>query len=187
MDERTAVLDTCVLLPPRLRDTLLDLADAELYAPRWSADSLAELHRNLVRHALLDADRSKRLITALQRAFPDATVHQTRHRRLLPQLENHPKDRHVLASAIASSSKCIVTFNLRDFPTAALAPYGIVARSPDDFLLEMLRRDPQFVVTLLRTQAIRYRSPAMTFAELLARLSVLVPRFVAQVTALTSS
>jgi hypothetical protein len=39
------VLDTCVLYPQYLRDTLLRLAERRLYNPLWSADIRAELHR----------------------------------------------------------------------------------------------------------------------------------------------
>lgn len=38
-----AVLDTNVLLPAPLRDTLLRLAEADLYVPKWSDRILAEL------------------------------------------------------------------------------------------------------------------------------------------------
>ncbi len=48
-----------------------------------------------------------------------------------------PNDRHVLAAAIHAGAGIIVTFNLSDFPTAALAPYSIVAQPPDDFLCEL--------------------------------------------------
>jgi hypothetical protein len=36
-----------------------------------------------------------------------------------------PDERHVLAAAIHCGAQEIVTFNLRDFPDAALHPYGI--------------------------------------------------------------
>lgn len=43
-----AFLDTCVLYPAYLCDTLLRLAEASAYRPLWSADVLAELRRNLI-------------------------------------------------------------------------------------------------------------------------------------------
>jgi hypothetical protein len=43
-----AFLDTCVLYPAYLCDTLLRLAEASAYRPLWSADVFTELHRNLI-------------------------------------------------------------------------------------------------------------------------------------------
>lgn len=48
MDSISAVLDTCVLLPMRLCDTLLRAPEAGLYRPHWSAASLVELEWNLL-------------------------------------------------------------------------------------------------------------------------------------------
>ena len=47
---------------------------------------------------------------------------------------NDPKDRHVLAAAIRGKCEIIVTFNLKDFPTAALEPWNIEAHHPSKFL-----------------------------------------------------
>ncbi len=178
MRQAAVVLDTCVLLPPRLRDTLLDAAHSELFEPYWSAASLVELRRNVVRKTILDAAGAERLIAALAGAFPAATVSRTRYRRLVPRLAKHPKDRHVLATAIVTHAQTIVTFNLRDFPETALVPHGVTAVSPDEFLLDLLQRDQTRVIGSVREQAGRYRSPAMTPIELLDRLGKLVPRFV---------
>ncbi len=41
----SAVLDTNVLYPFSLRDTLLRLAELELYTPLWSARILEEMSR----------------------------------------------------------------------------------------------------------------------------------------------
>ena len=43
-------------------------------------------------------------------------------------LKRRPElDRHLLAAAICGHADAIVTFNLSDFPPAALAPFGIEA------------------------------------------------------------
>nr|WP_296071652.1 hypothetical protein [uncultured Actinoplanes sp.] len=47
-----AFLDTCVLYPAYLCDTLLRLAEASAYRPLWSADVFAELRRNLIEPGL---------------------------------------------------------------------------------------------------------------------------------------
>ena len=50
---------------------------------------------------------------------------------------NHPKDRHVLAAAVASDADFVVTANVRDFPSEALASYAIEVSHPDDFLCDL--------------------------------------------------
>ena len=68
-----ALLDTCVLYPAYLCDTLLRLAEVSAYRPLWSADILTELRRNLIARAI-PADRVDRRITQMKRSFPDALV-----------------------------------------------------------------------------------------------------------------
>lgn len=47
-----------------------------------------------------------------------------------------PDDRHVLAAAVKAHAEVLVTFNGKDFPAEALAPWGVEAKHPDDFLLD---------------------------------------------------
>jgi hypothetical protein len=52
-----------------------------------------------------------------------------------------PDDRHVLATAITAGAVVIVTSNLNDFPAETLQPFGIEAKTPDDFVLDQISLD----------------------------------------------
>jgi hypothetical protein len=59
-------------------------------------------------------------------AVPDCLV--TGHEHLIDGLDLPDRDdRHVLAAAIHAGAQTIVTANLKDFPSVALAPYGLEA------------------------------------------------------------
>ncbi len=119
-----AFLDTCVLYPAYLCDTLLRLAEASAYRPLWSAQVLAELRRNLIDRGI-PAERVDRRIAHMARSFPDALVEG--YESLIDGMTNDSKDRHVLAAAVRANAEVLVTFNMSDFPEPALKPYDVVA------------------------------------------------------------
>jgi predicted nucleic acid-binding protein len=134
----TVVYDACVLFPAPVRDLLIRVAHAGLVRARWSDAILDECFRSiLASRPDLDAtilDRTRRLMNA---AVADGLV--TGYEPLVGALElPDPDDRHVLAAAIRSAAQVIVTSNLRDFPNCKLAPYGVEARHPDEFVLGLI-------------------------------------------------
>ncbi len=174
-----ALLDTCVLYPAYLCDTLLRLAEAEAYRPLWSADILTELRRNVV-EAGIPADRVDRRIAQMSHSFPDAMV--TGYDSLIDGMTNDPKDRHVLAVAVRANAEVIVTFNVRDFPEPGLKPYDILVVHPDDFLLDQLDLYPGLTVEVLEQQSASYRREPTTIAGLLPLLERTgLPQFTAEV------
>lgn len=174
-----AVLDTCVLYPFSLCDILLRLADRELYDLYWSGRILEELGRNLVEHGLTSAQATHR-VDQMRRAFPAAEVSRTAVVRLEPRMTNDPKDRHVLAAAVAAKSEAVVTFNVRHFATDACAPYGVRVLHPDQFLIGLHDLDHQSVEDEIAAQAAALRRPPVSSAQLVGMLERAgVPEFAA--------
>jgi len=114
----------------------------------------------------------------MRAAFPGAAVRRFGH--LEPLMGNQKRDRHVLAAAVKARASVIVTNNVKHFRPEACAPYGITVRTPDQFLQDCLRREPERVIAGLQEQASRFRDPPRTVEELLTEdLSRPAPRFVA--------
>jgi len=169
----SALLDTCVLVPSRARDVLLELASTGAYRPLWSSEILDELDRALRtlanrRGASLEDTNAylTRLFQQMSAAFPDALV--TDWEALigtvqLPDLN----DRHVVAAALAGRADVIVTDNLVDFPPAALPP-SISRQCLDDFLLDALNLHPFLVVSAVSSVASRTgrSGPPMTAKDI---------------------
>jgi hypothetical protein len=82
-----------------------------------------------------------------------------------------PDDRHVFAAAIQCNADCIVTFNLTDFPTEILAPYGILAQHPDDFILSLIAFDSKAVCNAAERQRSTLKNPPKTADEYLETLA----------------
>lgn len=184
MSLSAVVLDACVLVPISLADTLLRIAEKGLYRPLWSERILDEAQTAIGR-IRPETDTVKRF-AAMRTAFEDAMVtgwEDLARGITLPDRD----DRHVIAAAVRGGADTIVTANLADFPAATLAPLGLEAIHPDDFLLDQLDLSPMAVLTAIRKQASDSRRPPLTchdLATLLGRAGT--PRFAAEVHRLIS-
>jgi len=137
------LLDSCVLYPYELRDLLLEAAHEQLYRVHWSPQILEDTVRNLLADARTTREKARRLCAAMKRVFPEALVEPPSG--LADQLGCDPGDRHVLAAAIAAKAEVIVTLNVRHFPAEVLAPLGIEAVTPDQFLCSLLDLAPNAI------------------------------------------
>ena len=168
----TAVYDACVLYPAPLRDFLMWLALSGRFRARWSLQIHNEWQRNLLKNRPdLTAAQLQRTAELMDLAIPDACV--SGYEDLMKALVlPDTGDRHVLAAAIRCNASVIVTFNQKDFPAAALAPYGIEAQHPDEFVGNLFDLDPAAVVTAAQRQRKQLKLPPMdvtTFLDLLLR------------------
>jgi predicted nucleic acid-binding protein len=147
-----AVLDACVLVPASLRGTLLNAAAAGAFVPAWSEPILGEVRGTLIGKKMIGPRQWERLDGALRREFPTALVPEAQIRALEPSMRNDPKDRHVLAAAVASGSPVVVTNNLKDFRATDLNQVGVQAMHPDRYLCHLLERSPNAVAKAIEGQ-----------------------------------
>jgi predicted nucleic acid-binding protein len=166
-----ALLDACVLVPIVLADTLLRVAERELYRPLWSARILAEAADAVLEiHPDLTPDVVAKRFTAMNDTFNDASVEGWEAFEATVTLPD-PDDRHVVAAAMRGGADAIVTANVRDLPDEKLAPLQIAVVHPDEFLLDQLDLAPRVVLDVLREQAAHTRNPPLTPNDLLTRLA----------------
>ncbi len=172
-----AILDASVLYPLPLRDTLLRIAETGLYDPCWSERILDEVARNLTAKRGATDTQTEGLLGAMRHAFDTASVPEPAIARLEPAMTNNPKDRHVLATAVATNAQVIVTLTLKHFPSDACKPFAVEPLHPDAFLLDLYRLDLDMVPGIVERQAAALTRPPMTVDELLDRLAATVPNF----------
>jgi predicted nucleic acid-binding protein len=142
------------------------------FRARWSMEIHNEWKRNLLRNRPdLTAAQLDRTSELMDQAIPDACV--TGYEVLIEGLTlPDVDDRHVLAVAIRCNASVIVTFNQKDFPCAKLAPFGIEAQHPDEFVSNLFDLDPTAVISAAERQRKHLKSPPMdvsTYLDLLLR------------------
>jgi len=171
MQSFTVVLDACVLVPVTAADTLLRLAEREMYRPVWSERILDEAKRTVARlHPELSAEQIEHRFDCMADAFEDASVsgwEDLEDSIVLPDDD----DRHVVACALVAGADAIVTNNIRDFPERALAPLSIEVIRLDDFLLDIFDLAPDEFAAVIREQANDARHPPITPTDVLNNLA----------------
>jgi hypothetical protein len=162
-----AVLDACILYPAPIRDLLLNLAEVGLFKPFWSDKIQEEWVRNLlINRPDLSSIKLHLTIEAMDSAFPDANIPEDNV--LIKKLYLPDKnDQHVLATAIQSNSKWLVTANLKDFPIDNLKEYGVEAISADNFIASLFSKETDLAYSAFRNQLNRLQNPILNKSQIL--------------------
>jgi predicted nucleic acid-binding protein len=171
MQSFTVVLDACVLVPVTAADTLLRLAEREMYRPVWSKRIINEAKQAVERlHPELSAGQIDHRFRCMSEAFEDAAVSgwESLEGSLVLPDEN---DRHVVACALVAGADAIVTNNIRDFPAETLAPLNVEVIRMDDFLLDLFDVVPEEFAAVIREQASDAMHPPLSTHEVLDNLA----------------
>jgi hypothetical protein len=97
-------------------------------------------------------------------------------------MKNDPKDRHVLAAAVASKAAVIVTANIRHFPKEVLEPFAVRALPPDTFLQDLLGLYPDRMLNVVEEMAARKRRPPHSVHAFAPFIAKHAPNFIAALT-----
>ena len=164
------VYDACVLYPAPVRDLLMELAISGLVQAKWTE----RIHQEWISSLVADRPEIDKRIQQTRRlmdvAIPDALI--TYYESLIDGVTlPDPKDCHVLAAAIKCGAQMIVTANLKDFPQGYLAPYGIEAVHPDQFIEQHFGLNQDVVIACARRIRARLQNPEKSADEYLAILS----------------
>jgi hypothetical protein len=111
----------------------------------------------------------------MAQAYPNSAI--SGYAPLIPEMANHPKDRHVLAAAVHGGCDLIVTANLRDFPDTATRPYGIGVVHPDTFLSDLWHAHRDQALAAIQREVASYKAPPLSVAGFARNLTPVVPRF----------
>ena len=173
----TALIDACVLARVLPRNLLLTLAEAGFFRVRWSGPVLGETGRAIAK--LLRAQSSSQAdaeamaaeqVRRMTDAFKEAMVTDFDMYLAASSILPDPNDAHVLAAAVKAQAAAIVTDNLKDFPSAALATFSLEARSTDDFIADTIALDEGRAVAALRDMRQRFRKPDLSAEQLLVKM-----------------
>ncbi|MCY3916592.1 MAG: PIN domain-containing protein [Chloroflexi bacterium] len=168
----TAFLDANVLYSAALRDICMEVALANMYRAKWSADVHREWIEALLRNRP-DAERVnlKRTRALMDIAIPGAMV--TGYEDLIERipLKKDPDDRHIVAAAIVGRCDVIVTNDLAHFPNDVLKDFDLEVQRPDDFLVHHLNLHPGTFCSAVRTARVGKKNPPYTVDEYLSNLT----------------
>lgn len=167
---RFAVLfDACVLYPAPLRDSLMRLANCDLFKAYWTEEIHEEWINALVRENKYSRATLERVRNLMDSHVPDAKVEG--YECLIEGLTlPDQNDRHVLAAAIKCKADAIVTFNQKDFPAGYLKAFQIEIIHPDDFIYYQIDMAPVICCKAFRDQRNALKKPPMTVDEFLTCL-----------------
>lgn len=173
------MLDTCVLLSPRVADVLMDLRAEKLFFAHWTATIDSEFMRHMPRLFNATQAQAASRLMAMKKRCPEWEIELSNADFTQVPSSVDSGDRHVAAAAIAvrnlpdsdrNAKVLLVTENLRDMAPTAMARLGIQVLRPGAFLDELYMAFSKPTTRAVLRAAGDLKNPPYTVAELLFAL-----------------
>ncbi|MGH9030855.1 MAG: PIN domain-containing protein [Acidimicrobiia bacterium] len=173
-----AVLDADVLVPILSCDLLLTAFDHDLYQPIVTPKILDEVERSLLRSfPHLDPDVLRRRVEQMRQALALHTRDDIDGGDALEGI--NPKDRHVVAAALAGDADVVVTNDRRLRREIEALDEPLRSASADDFAVSLLGDDRDAIEQVLDELVTKRVRRRVTRDALLDPLARAFPSFVA--------
>jgi hypothetical protein len=185
MQDTLVLLDTCVLMPPRLSDVLMDLRAQRLFSLHWTEAIESEYVRNMQTVLGFREAAVLRRLAAMRRCCPEWQVPVAAADLNAVPASVDEKDRHVAGAALALRryadqeseeglvcSVFLVTANTADLAVRPMAARGVKVIRPGPFLDLVCELHPQQTAQAVQQAAQDLKHPPYTMAELLGALQV---------------
>jgi hypothetical protein len=176
------VVDTCVLLMPRVSDVLMDLRAERLFSAHWTETIDEEFLRNMQEVYGIKPEKAQNRLRAMKVRCPEWEVPMSVADFDGVPTKVDPKDRHVAAAALAlrhaanedaeeesgqTYDVILVTENVKDLAPKQMEKLGVRVMRVGEFLDEAYGAQPR-AATRAVCQAVKdLRNPPYTLGELL--------------------
>ncbi|MBI3155424.1 MAG: PIN domain-containing protein [Burkholderiales bacterium] len=176
------VLDTCVLMPPRLSDVLMDLRGEELFSLHWTTAIEVEYLRNMQTAFGFPQEAVRGRLRAMRGRCPEWEVHVSPAARAKVPAKVDPEDGHVAAAALtlrhyvdeerdpAAYQVFLVTDNVRHFARGEMGKLGVEVMKAGAFLDRVYGEHPEETGRAVQRAVSDLSRAPYTEGELLAAL-----------------
>lgn len=177
------LLDTCVLLKPRVSDVIMDLRAEGVFSAHWTENIDAEFLRNLHKIYEVPLHKAQNRLRAMKARCPEWEVPMSSADYEAVPGAVDPKDRHVAAAALAlrhaadkdmeadepgtTYDVILVTDNVQDLAKTPMKALGVRVMQAGAFLDATYKAEPEASTRAVLQAARDLKKPPYTVAELL--------------------
>lgn len=178
MPRLVAALDADVLVPILSCDFLLTAFDLGLYEPVVSTEAVAEVERNLIEDfPQVDPAALRRRVGQMREALDDQLIDPGSVDDASAVI--NPKDRHVIATALAGEASIVVSNDKRLRAEIESADLGLLAMSADDFATHLWTVAPDDVDEIINTLVAKRTKKPVTAHDLIEAMGGSFPTMTA--------